>query len=1119
MIDNIENFEYVNMGKVSIIVPIYNTAKYLTRCIESILCQTYKNYEIILINDGSEDDSFYICNEYEKKYPDIVKCAHIKHSGQGIARNKGLSLSTGNYILFVDSDDSIHKNMLKEMIECMIINQAQISICNVKLFLDDKNYVIQKSLNWGEENKKNYLEYGIHLCSLCNKIFRREVLENVNFSAIKYEDMEIVPVIISEVDNISFVNKHFYEYRLRPDSTTGCNSKFPLKDYIQAVTNSINNVNKKYYTEFVCWQARSFIDLVSKISKSDRELLLNWIKNNNSIFNISEINQNTYLKKILKSDFGKYFESKAYKKLLTIVIEDGKNIVNDNKDIQIIAKTELSIDEIEGKYTIFLNEYDSNIIERLMAACSYVDLSKQIEDYFAILKFGNEKQRYLNLWKQHLKIELRNYIFVYTSDFLIKNFHALKKNEITRNYRAVMLSKSNDIYVSESLELEESNENNAFEDILEICEKLPKESIEICMGIPTYIQNWLGRYVKYLVEKYDDEKDFELTEKIRYKEIIRETLTEIDDTVIVSLPKLTPEHKLFFMNYKYGKEAECKIVKSKCEFWHNDRRIYCQNNTYTMLEFVEYDGEKLTIEGRTIAINSKCNEEIKIYAAVNDKYYWAEILSRECSRFWLDELLYKGTEFKFEIPIESFVGIYDISFGYYYRGIKVSRNDIRFGKYFPITKKIGSSYYKIKDRALYFVNGKIEFRLCGKKGWLKHEKDFLQEIKEKYPDKYQEVKKLRIMYYIYKFFIQTHIWLVSDKANRGDDNGEAFFKYLNQTKKGKKIKSYFIYEKSNSDFKEINKIGKTVEFNSFKHKLLSLICEYQFGAYAHLSIVCPLYLDRDFYKDILCQQKFVFLQHGVAQNDYSSALNKYVQNFKAIMTSAKIERDGFVEYDYFYKPEQIKLLGLPRYDLLKSESEKIITFAPTWRRALFGDWIQSEERYVLNEGFRESKYYKFYNNILTSDKLLRCVKENGYTIHFIPHPVFFSYLDEFKFGENVIMHGKEVSYNEMFKKSSLFITDYSSAVFDFAYMKKPIIYTQFDKKEFYESQYDRGNFIYEKDGFGDVMETEEDVVNEIIRFIENDCQMSDKYKKRVDSFFEFHDNLNSERIFNEFYNK
>ena len=86
-------------------------------------------------------------------------------------------------------------------------------------------------------------------------------------------------------------------------------------------------------------------------------------------------------------------------------------------------------------------------------------------------------------------------------------------------------------------------------------------------------------------------------------------------------------------------------------------------------------------------------------------------------------------------------------------------------------------------------------------------------------------------------------------------------------------------------------------------------------------------------------------------------------------------------------------------------------------------------------------------------------------------------------------------------------------------MKKPIIYTQFDKKEFYESQYDRGNFIYEKDGFGDVMETEEDVVNEIIKFIENDCQMSEKYKKRVDSFFEFHDNLNSERIFNEFYNK
>lgn len=168
-----------------------------------------------------------------------------------------------------------------------------------------------------------------------------------------------------------------------------------------------------------------------------------------------------------------------------------------------------------------------------------------------------------------------------------------------------------------------------------------------------------------------------------------------------------------------------------------------------------------------------------------------------------------------------------------------------------------------------------------------------------------------------------------------------------------------------------------MQFHSMKHKLLSLCCEYQFAAHAHISIVCPLAEEREYFKDILKKEKVVFLQHGVTQNNYSSALNRYVQNFHAIITSNAEERDSYINYDYFYEKDRVKLLGLPRYDYLYDSKKKYITFAPTWRRYLFGDFVQQEERYLLKEDFKESAYYRFFSSIMNSEKLLDAVRAYG----------------------------------------------------------------------------------------------------------------------------------------------
>ena len=119
---------------ISVIVPVYNVEKYLSRCIDSILNQTYKDYEIILIDDGSKDSSGKICDEYAKNHNNI-SVIHTKNRGLSAARNTGTENSHGEYITFVDSDDLISNSFLSDLYTLIVNNNADISLCNFQLYL------------------------------------------------------------------------------------------------------------------------------------------------------------------------------------------------------------------------------------------------------------------------------------------------------------------------------------------------------------------------------------------------------------------------------------------------------------------------------------------------------------------------------------------------------------------------------------------------------------------------------------------------------------------------------------------------------------------------------------------------------------------------------------------------------------------------------------------------------------------------------------------------------------------------------------------------------------------------------------------------------------------------
>lgn len=171
--------------KLSIIVPVYNGEEYLTRCVESLLGQTEKDCEILLIDDGSTDGSGKLCDAYSEKYGNI-RTVHLKNGGVSNARNVGLAHCTGDYVGFVDCDDSVHPDMYGQMLEAARRENADIVQCNFIAAEDAKSEQVQVAqedavLPGGLEGVRYLYNPKLIHNSVCTKIFRRSTLGEIRF--------------------------------------------------------------------------------------------------------------------------------------------------------------------------------------------------------------------------------------------------------------------------------------------------------------------------------------------------------------------------------------------------------------------------------------------------------------------------------------------------------------------------------------------------------------------------------------------------------------------------------------------------------------------------------------------------------------------------------------------------------------------------------------------------------------------------------------------------------------------------------------------------------------------------------------------------------------------------
>lgn len=198
--------------KLSIIVPVYKVEEYLGECVDSLLSQTIDDYEIILVDDGSPDNSGKIADEYAAVNPDMIRVLHIDNGGQGRARNFALDIAKGDFVGFVDSDDWVTHDMYEKMYTRAAETGADVVVCDfMERFADGRESMLPASLqdNWlGSAG------------SSCNKIFRRSLIGELRFPVgLWYEDFYFSAVMLLRSKHTEFIAEPLYIYRRGQEST------------------------------------------------------------------------------------------------------------------------------------------------------------------------------------------------------------------------------------------------------------------------------------------------------------------------------------------------------------------------------------------------------------------------------------------------------------------------------------------------------------------------------------------------------------------------------------------------------------------------------------------------------------------------------------------------------------------------------------------------------------------------------------------------------------------------------------------------------------------------------------------------------------------------------------
>ena len=477
-------------------------------------------------------------------------------------------------------------------------------------------------------------------------------------------------------------------------------------------------------------------------------------------------------------------------------------------------------------------------------------------------------------------------------------------------------------------------------------------------------------------------------------------------------------------------------------------------------------------------------------------------------------LIDKGRLIIFDIPLEK---IKQITIKFFISFMDKSIEIFPSLGYFCHIPALESGYYATKN----YIIKQIQKRIVIYKYDENLEKDFTNQyniqLHKLGKDNIIELRKNIIAYNFEKDrYNKKEIWIINDSKNQAGDNGEFFFRYLVK-KNNPNIDVYFTINNSSIDYEKLKKIGNILDYGSKEYLFTFLKSNKIISSVSESWATNPFGKDQNYIRDLF-NFDIIYLQNRIIDTDLPQSLNRINKNFNLFIASSKMQYNFILSSGYFYNKNNVVYTGLSRFDNLientkVSLKEKTILIIPSWRNYIRGtiDLVTYEN--IYSDTFKNITFFNIYNKFINEQNLISILQQYNYTGILCLHPYFSKqYVDFTK--NNYIIIEKRCEYQKLLSSTSLLITDYSNIFYDFGYLKKPIIYFQFDIEEFRKYNY-KGCFNFEKDGFGPVCYDIQCVVEEITKEIKNECKINKKYLRRINKYFDFSDKNNNDRIYFE----
>ncbi len=601
-------------------------------------------------------------------------------------------------------------------------------------------------------------------------------------------------------------------------------------------------------------------------------------------------------------------------------------------------------------------------------------------------------------------------------------------------------------------------------------------------------------------------------ELAEYRDLLKEAISKIDEEVIMQQSSMSIDLKAALLAKRNGIDDFVFPEKNNIFYGKDYRNYHTFSKNSTELSFLKIHDDSYEIWVRQTYLNLGKEPE-KMYLRVNTHTVEPIWQTSADHQFSIGEPISKRLIAKFLVPFSIIGRTSRITVRTVIGESDILANNVKTGEYFPISSRYKNAYTVLGNYIFTKSGNSLYATSYDEATEKKLEKKFLEELKN---SKNLGAKKSVTVRKFLKFFQWFHrkpIWIISDRLNKAGDNGEAFFRYLKSIKF--KDADYYYAINSGDEYKKLKKLGRVVARDSKKYKFLHLSADVIISSHADDFVLNPFSSYHDVYQDLLRKQRFVFLQHGITQNDISDWLNRFNKDISGFVCAATPEHNSIIDTPaYYYTEKEAWLTGFARFDRLYHDEKKQITIMPTWRKYLLGNFNKEASIWEVPDSFKDSEYFEFYNSLINDERLLSAAREYGYKICYMPHPNIITRVNLFDHHPEVRFFGLNDEYRTVYAESDLVLTDYSSAAFDFAYLRKPIVYSQFDKEKFFDGDHicKAGYFDYAENGFGEVTYDLDETVELLIDYMKNGCVLKDKYRERIDGFFAFNDKNNCKRI-------